>query len=379
MKRFTAIFLALCFAFCLSACGKEESSSSQSVSDSGGEVSSGSDSASSDAVSSQPAEPAPEVNLITGQPLEAGQTAGARPVAIMINNLQTALPQRGIASADAIFEMVTEGGITRLMALFADRTAVPRTGPVRSARDQHLQFAIPLNAVVAHIGGSVYAENLLLQYHYPTVDGMYLGATSFWFDDARKASGYAQEHCWYTDAALLTAGMEKNEIPADGATRTLFHFAPAGTAPALPEQADRVAFSFSDSVPVTLTYDGASGRYTKTAFGAPQIDEATGEQLAFDNVILIFTEVKRKNPDDPNNLVTDFSMGGGSGYYFCGGGYEPILWRKGNPEDALRLFDASGAELEVIPGKSYIAVLGNDREATLEIGTPEPAAQSDEA
>lgn len=380
MKRFIAILLALCMAAGLCACGKTGSSSSSSQDDSssgsesGGEISSQSD---SDSAPAAPSGPAPEINLITGEPLAEGQTAGTRPVAIMINNAPAAMPQRGIASADALFEMVTEGGITRMMAVFSDRAAVPRTGPVRSARDQHVQFAIPLNAILVHIGGSVYADNLLTQYHYPTIDGLYLGATSFWFDDARKSAGYAQEHCWYTDAVLIAAGMEKNSVAADGASQPLFNFADPGTKPTPASSATGLSFSFSESAPVSLHYDSATSRYAKTAFGSPQIDESTGEQLSFDNVILLFADITLKNPDDPNNLVTDFALGGGSGYYFCNGGYLPITWRKGNPEDALRLFTSTGSELSVAPGKSYVAVIGNDRQSTLIID--EPTAEEDSA
>ena len=54
---------------------------------------------------------------------------------------------------------------------------------MRSARDQHLQCAMPLNSVIVHIGTSIYAENLLNQYQYSTINGMYLGSTSFVFDE----------------------------------------------------------------------------------------------------------------------------------------------------------------------------------------------------
>lgn len=133
-------------------------------------------------------------------------------------------PSGGIGSADAVFEMVTEGGITRLLALYADKDTVPQVGPVRSARDQHLQCAMPLNSVIVHIGTSIYAENLLNQYQYSTINGMYLGSTSFVFDEARSAAGYANEHCWYTDAALIAAGMEKLGLSGTGAQPGIVRF-----------------------------------------------------------------------------------------------------------------------------------------------------------
>ena len=318
MKRMIAFALAVMLAFGMTACGDNTSSGTQSAS-----------SASAPGASPLiPDGPAPEINLITGEALAEGLAAGDRPVAVMVNNAQAALPQRGIGSADAVFEMVTEGGITRLLALYADKDTVPQVGPVRSARDQHLQCAMPLNSVIVHIGTSIYAENLLNQYQYSTINGMYLGSTSFVFDEARSAAGYANEHCWYTDAALIAAGMEKLGLSGTGASQALFDFVAHDAQPVVPAQGDAadVAFSFSDSGAVTLTYDAAAAKYLKTAYGAPQVDESTGAQLAFDNVLVLFTDIKLKNPDDPNNLVTDFAMSSGTGYYCYGGKFRAVTW-----------------------------------------------------
>lgn len=322
-----------------------------------------------------PTGPAPQINLITGASLGDGLGEGDRPVAILVSNTQSAMPQRGLAGADALFEMVAEGGITRLMALYADKDAVPQTGPVRSARDQHLQFAMPMNSIIVHIGTSIYAENLLNHYHYTTVNGMYLGSTSFWFDDARQNTGYGEEHCWFTDAGLIAAGMEKNGIPAAGASQTLFDFVPHDSAPVVPETggAAEVSFRFSDVTAVSLSFDASASRYLKNAFGAPQMDELTGTQLSFDNVLILFAPVKLKNPDDPNNLVTDFTLTGGTGYYCYGGKYRAVRWVKGNPEDALHILDADGNVLPINVGKSYVAVVGTEWESTLMFDGISPA------
>lgn len=364
MKRVIAFMMAAVLTFCLTACGGDETSSTP-------------DTSTTSAIGTSPLipdGPAPEINLITGAALTEGIAAGDRPVAIMVDNAQVALPQRGIASADAVFEMVTEGGITRLMALFADKDAVPQTGPVRSARDQHLQFAMPLNSLIVHIGTSIYAENLLNQYHYDTINGMYLGSTSFWFDETRNGSGYGDEHCWYTDAALITAGMTERNISATGASQALFDFVDYNASPVVPTQGDApdVALSFSDISAVTLTYDAASGKYLKTAYGAPHVDESTGTQLAFDNVLVLFAQVKLKNPEDPNNLVTDFTLTSGQGYYCYGGKYRAVTWEKGSPENPLHLKDESGETVQVNVGKSYVAVVGTDRAGTLLFGGVSP-------
>lgn len=364
MKRITAILLAVMLAFGLAACGESQSGSQTPGAVSGEQ--------------NNPVIPQselPDRDLITGGEASDLVKEGSRPVAIMIDNVQAALPQRGIASADAIFEMVTEGGITRLMALFSDRTAVPNIGPVRSARDQYVQCAMPLNAMLVHIGTSIYAENLMNQYNYPSLNGVYLGSTSFAFDEARKAEGFNHEHCWYTDAEKIAAGVEKSGLSVTGAGKPLFDFLPQKSAPVVPDEgaAPDIAISFSDLGNVTLTYDEESGRYLKTAYGEPHVDSATGEQLAFDNVVVLFTEVKRKNPDDPNNIVMDFDMQGGTGYYCYGGHYRKISWKKGEPEDPIRFKDEAGNPVQLNVGKSYTAIVGNDRAEMLLFGGVNPA------
>ena len=79
------------------------------------------------------AEPA-NVNLLTGLPTLTDEAVGKRPVAVMINNVEAALPQYGISAADVIFEIPVEYDLTRLMALYGDYTQVPDVCSVRSCR-----------------------------------------------------------------------------------------------------------------------------------------------------------------------------------------------------------------------------------------------------
>ena len=65
------------------------------------------------------AEPA-NVNLLTGLPTLTDEAVGKRPVAVMINNVEAALPQYGISAADVIFEIPVEYDLTRPMALYGD-------------------------------------------------------------------------------------------------------------------------------------------------------------------------------------------------------------------------------------------------------------------
>ena len=73
-------------------------------------------------------------NLLTGNIDLSDEAVGKRPVAVMVNNVNDALPQYGISDADIIFEMTVESDLTRMMALYADYTKVPKVCAVRSCR-----------------------------------------------------------------------------------------------------------------------------------------------------------------------------------------------------------------------------------------------------
>ena len=74
----------------------------------------------------------------------------SRPVAVMINNHPLARPQSGLSQADIVYEFITEGNVTRLLAIF--QSELPeQIGPVRSARDYFIHMAKGLDAFyVAH-------------------------------------------------------------------------------------------------------------------------------------------------------------------------------------------------------------------------------------
>lgn len=55
-----------------------------------------------------------------------------RPFAFMFNNIEFAYPQTGTGRADILYEILAEGGITRLMGVF-DYMKGDRIGSVRSA------------------------------------------------------------------------------------------------------------------------------------------------------------------------------------------------------------------------------------------------------
>ena len=59
---------------------------------------------------------------------------------------------------------------------------------------------------------------------------------------------------------------------------------------------------------------------------------------------------------------------GKPGYYVTGGEAVPVTWTKESETDITRFYDASGAELTINTGKTYIALVPEDTWSEVQIG-----------
>ncbi len=308
------------------------------------------------------------VNPITGISAEPDK-AVLRPLAISVNNKQAAWPQRGTDSADAVIEMLTENVNTHMLLIYGDYTAIPEIGPVAELCDAQAQFAMGINAIVAHIGSTVYAENLLNQYGYMTIDGKYLGKTAFEVNDARTAATN-NEYSRFTNGGYISGAIAAKQIAATASPIKLIGFIKSGSKEiALTEgDAPNVGFNFSDANYTQLTYNVETGLYQKSQFGTAQTDELTGTQLAYKNVIVLSAATMLK----ADKTSVDYTLTSGTGYYICGGKYESISWTKASPDANFVLKNAKGGTVEVNTGKTYIALLSTDRAAQLRMDVNAP-------
>lgn len=101
-----------------------------------------------------------------------------RPIAVMIDNHSDAWPQAGLQKAYMVYEIVVEGGETRLMALFKGAD-VPKIGPVRSARHYFLDYAMENDAIYTHFGESPQADSDIKKYTINEIDGIAEDGTTF--------------------------------------------------------------------------------------------------------------------------------------------------------------------------------------------------------
>lgn len=319
-----------------------------------------------------PVEPEPELvypytNPLTGEGLEE-DISGQRPIAIMINNLKKSLPQAGVSQADIIYEIMAEGGVTRLLALYQSVEGVGEIGTVRSARDYFVSLAYGHDAIFLHAGGSPQAYISIRQWGVTALDcvnGPYEG-TLYWRDKERRKNA-GMEHSVMTSGEkiceLLPTYSRVTLEHKEGYTEPLAFLGEDEIAQGSP--AERVSVKFSASKTGVFTYDPEIGLYRVEEFGAPYIDANTGEQVAVKNVLVLFTDVGAIKGDDKGRQSVR-TTGTGEGIFLCDGTVQDIRWSKKDNSTPLSYTDAAGQPLKLGVGHSYINILGSAKSVTLE-------------
>lgn len=354
MKKFLCLLFALCLLVSFSGCslfGENESEPEPPVVEPEPEP--------------EPPPPPKYLNPLTGRE-DLDEPFSGRPFGVAVNNITEGLPQSGVSAADIIVEIETEGGITRLMCLYADPArAEGGIGSIRSLRHQFVAAVYQWDPIIAHIGTSDYTQDYLNARGIKTMNGFY--SEAFLYTDQERLKTYASEHCKFTNAALLEQGIEAMDLRTDWepAADPAFNFAAEGEQISLSGgAATRVEYLFSGSYDGDFRYDAASGLYYKWQHGEKHIDAgADNAQLAFENVIVLFAPVYGLYGE----LIDVDYQAGGTGYYFSGGRYEEITWEKPAYDEPFVFYKADGSALELNAGKTHLGVVRNSLRSSLEI------------
>lgn len=299
-------------------------------------------------------------NLLTGIGDLSQEAIGKRPVAVMVNNVQKAMPQYGVGQADIIFEIPVEGDATRFMALYGDYTKVPQICPIRSCRYYFPALSQGFDAYYVNWGIDDTMGDYLAALNMDQIEGITNTGGLFGRDQEKLNQGYALEHTGYFDGTKLVSYIEAQGLRTDlleDKKGAAFPF--NGMEEQLkPEGSDctsvQINFGAQSSA---FTYDQEKKVYLKQINGQPQVDGKTGEQLSFTNVFVLETDISVR--DDIGHKEIDWDGAADSvGYYVSNGGVQKIHWSKeaNNENSYLRFYDESGQEISINRGKSYIAL-----------------------
>lgn len=302
-----------------------------------------------------PAPPAPPRPLLIDDPVDgapvAEELSGRRPLAVVIENYPDARPQWGLSLASRVYEAITEGGITRYLAIFGPNDA-ERIGPIRSARTQFLNYVRELEAALVHVGGNADALDRIATVHIKDLD-------QFRYADAYRRilkPRLALEHTMYASTHALRrviqrAGWDEkividHPVWKDDAAPTL---RPAS-------QKVTIDFSFPD-YRVEWLYRPGSNDYQRFLAGASDVDAATGVEVTAKSIAIAVVPRIHGRTRIREDTWTFSDIGSGRAWVVQDGILTEGLWLKRAPTDRLRFFDASGQELAFDRGRQWIEII----------------------
>ena len=301
-------------------------------------------------------------SYLSGLPVDE-EIGKRRPIAVMMNNLKAAQPMCSISEAEVVYEYVVEGSITRLMALFDDYEHLDKIGSVRSCREYFVYTALEFDAIYCHYGQAAYAVDLLNSDYVDNLNGLGKeGDTVYYRTTDRKAP-----HNAYTSAEGIDAGIEmmgfRRNLYEDYQGK--FKFCDLGETVTNENGMDitHMEPNYKINKP-WFEYDKEREQYGRYQYDGPQIDELTGEQLFYDNVIFQYNNWAQL--DEKDYLAFDCHSGGVI-QYFTKGKMVVGTWMRdakrahdGNYDLCpIRYFDLQGNEIEINNGKTFICVIQN--------------------
>jgi hypothetical protein len=295
-------------------------------------------------------------SYLTGE-LVSESIGRRRPLAVMFGNSSDAVPQSGIANAGVVYEAPVEGDITRLMGILEDYDSLEKIGSVRSCRDYYLFYANEFDAIYTHFGQAVYALQYLDQHLIDNVNGLYLDGTAFFRTTDRQAP-----HNAYTNLEYIQRGIELNGYRQDYKEDYQGHylFAADGTETTL-EEGTTANVVRLDNYTVNhpwFEYNVDTKKYGRFQYGNVQIDELTGEQLTYDNIILQYSSYQAY---DANGYLNIDTQSGGQGKFITRGKAIDIRWEKDSEWGITHYYDENEQEIQLNTGKTWVAIIQNDR------------------
>lgn len=287
---------------------------------------------------------------------------GKRPFAYMFNNIKYAYPQTGTERAKIIYEILAEGGITRLMGVFENMEG-DRIGSARSVRHYYVDFAKEFDAILIHFGQTHYAIDEIKKLGVDTLSGLSAEGYTVFYRDKNIP---APHNAFASSDGIYKAVKDKNyRLDLKNGIGEHFKFSDEEeVVNKTGKKASYVTVPFSSYMSPYFVYDKKTKKYTRYAFMKEHIDRGTGKPLKFKN---IFIQLVNEYNIDKNGYQTMDLVGSGRGYYITDNIVIPVYWSKNSKEDKTRFYydKEEKEELRVNRGKSYYAVFPLNREDKL--------------
>jgi hypothetical protein len=287
-----------------------------------------------------------------------------RPIAIMIDNHSDAWPQAGLQKAYMVYEIVVEGGETRLMALFKGAD-VEKIGPVRSARHYFLDYAMENDAIYTHFGESPQADSDIRKYSINEIDGIAEDGTTF-----KRVKDKASPHNAVTSIDKLIESAKNKKFKMTSNKESVLNYVTDEVNLEEGQGAISVTIPHSDLQTVKYVYDEENKVYQRYARGKKQTDWDSKETITTKNIIITFCDNYTLQDKENKGRQGIKNIGTFDGYYITNGKAIKIKCVKNEREEQTVYQDLEGNEIKVNDGNTFVNICPTDAKVVLE----EPAS-----
>lgn len=278
------------------------------------------------------------------------EDSDSRVIGVAINNNHDAWPHSGLNDSFLNYEIIAEGGITRILSFFKDKDT-SRMGSVRSARHYFIDYMLENDAIFVHYGHSDQALSDIRDWNIDDIDGMFNDST--FFRDETLNKDY--EHTAFTSMDLIKETIENKDI-RDTSKEILLKYSIESNKLSEREdafKADEVLIEYSTYTNTKYIYDQETKTYKRFMSDTAHIDSVTNEQYTAKNIITYkvanyaFDTYGRQNLDN---------VGEGEGYYISEGYAVPIKWSKKDRSSKTIYTFEDGQEIKVNDGNTWIQI-----------------------
>ncbi|MBR2836977.1 DUF3048 domain-containing protein [Candidatus Saccharibacteria bacterium] len=296
------------------------------------------------------------------------------------NGLDGARPQAGLNQAGVVFEAIAESGITRLAAIYqAPTTAV--IGPIRSLRIYYLEWDVPFDCTIVHAGGADDALAAVRVYKDLTENYAYMyrgtAGSRLWnnlFTTSTQLAQFSEDYGYTSSDVNGFIRMTPDEslkarVNSNVAEKLVITEPASANTSELAASVANIGIRFGGwaSYNVDYRYDADTNSYNRYyESGEPhEIYECPEENLGEVNpentctlgqlspvVVVAMVVEERKASDGYHEDIT--AIGSGDAYIFQNGGVVTGSWSKSSRDAQIRFYDASGAEVALAPGQTFV-------------------------
>lgn len=283
-----------------------------------------------------------------------------RPIAVMIDNHNLAWPQAGLNNAYMVYEIIVEGGETRLMALFKGQD-VASIGPVRSSRHYFLDYAMENDAIYTHYGWSPQAQSDITKYGINNINGITESSEIFW-----RSKEKSSPHNAVTSTQKILKSANSKKYRTTSTKESVLKYVTDEVTLEEGAEANKVTIPHSDLQKVYYQYDAENKVYKRFARNKAQTDWTTGNPITTKNIIITLCDNYTLADKENKGRQGLKNIGTFNGYYVTNGKYIKIKCIKNSREEQTVYQDLEGNVINVNDGNTFVNICPTSANVTFE-------------